>query len=143
MNRLLLLLLCACTWPDEVGVGVHGSEYDFLGGDGAAPYFSNDRGNDIGVNAWASWQLKPQRMTIVESEKPWQPAPEKPAVVVNTTESKSESTVDIAVKVGETVDAMGAGTKWLIFGSLVVLGILFVVSKAHRWIFSLFRKKKP
>lgn len=112
MRRLALLLLCACSLPDEVGVGTNASRYDFLGGDGNAPYFEVDQGDSYGLHAWASWQLKPQRFTLVESEKPWQPNRE-PSVIVNAPAAESNSAVDTAIKVGGAIDSMDVSTKWL------------------------------
>lgn len=65
---LLALLITACSLPDEVGIGANAGQYDYFastqGGTDSWP-FTNDTGENYGVNAWASWKLKPTKMMFV------------------------------------------------------------------------------
>lgn len=131
--------LTGCSLPDEVGVGTSASQFDMLGGDSSAPYFETTDGNEFGVHAWASWKLRPQRVELVQSERPWDPGlsrreePAPPSVVVNTTPTVApeSSALDKSLEAGATIDSWDASTKWLIGVLAVVLLVGLFLTRSH------------
>ena len=69
MKLLPLLLLCACSLPDNVGVSTSAGQRDYLSAEPGGWPLTNGTGDSFGVQVWASWQLKPQRMTLVRSAR--------------------------------------------------------------------------
>ena len=60
MRTAALILLAACTLPDEVGVGTIASQFDYFArstGDPTQWPFTNDTGYGYGVSLWATWKL--------------------------------------------------------------------------------------
>ena len=131
MRLLPLLLLVACALPDEVGVGLGGSSYDYLASGDTVWPLVNDRGEELGVQVWATWAIKPTRMVMIAEERAvewWRP-PETPPVEVNIPEDVPEPTLaDEAVKVG---DAAAGWPMFLQVGLIVVLlaGLYYLTRK--------------
>lgn len=127
----MLLLLTACTLPDEVGVGANTSQYDFLGGDGTAPYFETTKGEGFGLSAWGVWKLRPQKIELVQGEQPWHPPHDVPSTVVNIPMAgEAKDMLDRGVDAAKAVDEMGAGTKWLIGCIFVGTALALLFSKS-------------
>jgi hypothetical protein len=152
MARIATALLClyvlclanSCTLPDEVEVGIHGNQYEFLGaGDTAWPLQTMD-GEGVGVHVSAMWRLRPQQFELIRGVAPWQPeARTVPAVIVNNTEAPPpESAVDTAIKVSSSIDSWRGSTQLL---AGVIALALIVVSYWWRGVIFKFlsRKQKP
>jgi len=132
---LVFITLAACSIPDEVGVGANANQYDYLGGDGIAPYFETQTGEGFGVNAWATWRLRPQRVELVQSEHSWVPPkaePIGPTFNFNDEPLPPPPTViDEIGNLGSVVDSWSAKTLVFICFALVVLSIVAYVFRRY------------
>lgn len=127
---LLSLSLTACAVPDEVGVGTNASQYDHIGGDSSAGWFGTETSEGYGVHVWASWKLRPQRVELVQSERPWQP-PEQPKpepnfigpIVIDHHDEPKDNKVKDFTEIGNAVDSWSGGTQ-LFVAFLFAVGLI-------------------
>ncbi len=135
--RVALALLCAagCALPDEIGVGLGATQYDYLG-TGEPPYILEDQtGEGLSANGWASWALKPTRMVMIAEERAveWWKPPVEPTPIPDSQPAPDDG----GLNPQGLIEATGKAD---LFTKLIVLvAVLAAGFCAYVWI----RRSKP
>jgi len=137
---LLVAAAASCSIPDEVGIGANTSQYDYFAsatGDPEQWPFTNDTGNSVGVNVWASWRLKPQDTKVYIPRPEWigeMRDIQTGSTHVTVKDAKKESTVNnIADGAGKIADKVrgDAGLQMLTLAGLACLGFFLWLKYRH------------